>query len=99
MANTSEFSVGPRLGFVGVGTMNCAIIEGLLKLPTSGTRIIDHFSLPIFVSPRGSVKVAGLFDKHGNQKIHIRQNNQEVLDLSDVIFIGVRPEQVKCMIV
>lgn len=99
MACAHSFNVGSRLGFIGVGTINSAVIEGIFKIPTSSNSIIDHhFSLPIFVSPRGKVKVDGLLKKHGVKKIHICQSNQEVLDNADVIFIGVRPEQVVPML-
>ena len=88
------FKVGSRLGFLGVGTMNSAIIEGILNLPISKDCVSDNFSVPIFVSPRGSLKVASLLKKHGHTKIHVCKDNQDLLDKSDVVFIGVRPEQV-----
>ena len=94
MAGNHNINVGSRLGFIGVGTINSAIIEGLLNTTNSSNRIGKHFSLPVFVSPRGKIKVEGLLKKHGPENIRICQNNQEVLDMSDVIFIGVRPQQV-----
>ena len=89
-----NFKVGSRLGFLGVGTMNSAIIEGILNLPISKDCVSDNFSVPIFVSPRGSMKVSSLLKKHGNTKIRVCKDNQDLLDKSDVVFIGVRPEQV-----
>ena len=94
MADGHNFNVGSRLGFIGVGTINSAIIEGIFKIPTSSNCIRQHFSLPIFVSPRGREKVDGLLSKHGVKRIHVCQSNQDVLYKADVIFIGVRPEQV-----
>ena len=94
MSFDCEFKVGSRIGFLGVGTMNSAIIEGILNLPISKDCVSDNFSVPIFVSPRGSMKVASLLKKHGNTKIHVCKDNQDLLDKSDVVFIGVRPEQV-----
>ena len=94
MSFDSDFKVGSRLGFLGVGTMNSAIIEGILNLPISKNCVSDNFSVPIFVSPRGSMKVASLLETHGNTKIRVCKDNQDLLDKSDVVFIGVRPEQV-----
>ena len=94
MSFDCDFKVGPRLGFLGVGTMNSAIIEGILTLPISKDCVSDNFSVPIFVSPRGSMKVASLLKKHGSTMIHVCKDNQDLLDKSDVVFIGVRPEQV-----
>ena len=94
MSFDCDFKVGSRLGFLGVGTMNSAIIEGILNLPISKDCVSDNFSVPIFVSPRGSMKVASLLKKHGSTMIHVCKDNQDLLDKSDVVFIGVRPEQV-----
>ena len=94
MSFDCNFKVGSRLGFLGVGTMNSAIIEGILNLPISKDCVSDNFSVPIFVSPRGSMKVSSLLKKHGNTKIRVCKDNQDLLDKSDVVFIGVRPEQV-----
>ena len=94
MAYNGDFLAGRKLGFIGVGTMNSAIIEGILKLPIKEKSIINHFSLPIYVSPRGMVKVSELLKKHGAQKINVCLDNQDVLNNADVIFLGVRPEQV-----
>ena len=94
MSFDCNFKVGSRLGFLGVGTMNSAIIEGILNLPISKYCVSDNFSLPIFISPRGSMKVSSLLKRHGNTKIRVCKDNQDLLDKSDVVFIGVRPEQV-----
>ena len=94
MSFECDFKVGSRLGFLGVGTMNSAIIEGILNLPISKGCVSDNLSVPIFVSPRGLTKVASLLEKHGSTMIHVCKDNQDLLDKSDVVFIGVRPEQV-----
>ena len=94
MEYSSKFNVGQNLGFLGVGTMNSAIIEGILKLPMNSKNMIGQFTLPIYVSPRGAMKVGALLAKHGKEKIHICQDNQDVLNKANVIFLGVRPEQV-----
>ena len=88
------FTVGHKLGFIGVGIMNGAIISGICKLSSLPNKINDNFSYPIFVSPRGKTKVEKLLAEYGQDKIMVCQNNQDVLNHADVIFIGVRPEQV-----
>ena len=93
MASTSESCVGRTLGFIGVGTMNGAIIEGLLKLHMQENNL-QHFSFPFYLSPRGKNKVETLKEKYGEQLINVCKDNQEVLRNADVIFLGVRPEQV-----
>ena len=93
MASNSEFCVGRTLGFIGVGTMNGAIIEGLLKLHMQENNL-QHFSVPFYLSPRGKDKVDTLKEKYDKQLINICKDNQEVLRNADVIFLGVRPEQV-----
>ena len=93
MASNSESCVGRTLGFIGVGTMNGAIIEGLLKLHMQENNL-QHFSVPFYLSPRGKNKVETLKEKYGEQLINVCKDNQEVLRNADVIFLGVRPEQV-----
>ena len=94
ISDSCNFKVGSKLGFIGVGVINSAIITGLCKISSSLNKINEHFSLPIFVSPRGHSRVASLLSEHGTQKIYVCKDNQEVLDKAGVIFIGVRPEQV-----
>ena len=93
MASNFDFRIGQTLGFLGVGTMNSAIIEGILKLHLSKNKL-QHFSLPIYLSPRSKIKVDALKEKHGDHLIKVCKDNQDVLDNADVIFWGVRPEQV-----
>ena len=94
ISDNPNFTVGSKLGFIGVGVINSAIITGLFKISTSSNSINEHFSLPIFVSPRGKSRVSELQNEHGAQKIYVCKDNQEVLNNADVILIGVRPEQV-----
>ena len=42
MASNFDFRIGQTLGFLGVGTMNSAIIEGILKLHLSENKL-QHF--------------------------------------------------------
>ena len=93
MASDSGFHVGQKLGFIGVGTMNSAIIKGILKAYKSESNL-EHFSVPIYISPRGRVKAVALKEEYGDDLIKVCKDNQDVLRKSDVIFLGVRPEQV-----
>ncbi|NAS32141.1 NAD(P)-binding domain-containing protein [Flavobacteriaceae bacterium R38] len=70
-----------KLGFIGVGKIASAVIEGLC------TSTIENIN--IYLSPRNKDNVAKLTNRFSNtQKM---QSNQEVLDASDVIFIALRP--------
>ena len=75
---------GTRYGFVGVGTMSSAIVRGLCTLPAPATNIV--------LSPRGAERAAALA-KDFPSMCTIAASNQEVLDKSDVIFVGVLPKQ------
>ena len=73
-----------RYGFVGVGTMSSAIVRGMCTLPGDPACIV--------LSPRGAVKAAALAAEFPD-KVTIASGNQEVVDKSDVVFIGVLPKQ------
>lgn len=72
------------LGFVGIGTMNSAIVRGLCTLDKPPSAIV--------MSPRNAVKAAALHAEFP-AITSIAENGQEVLDRSDIIFIGVLPKQ------
>ena len=93
MASNHGFLVGQNLGFIGVGTMNTAIIKGILNVYKS-EKNLGHFSVPIYISPRGREKAKALKEKYGDDLIKVCKDNQDVLRKADVIFLGVRPEQV-----
>jgi len=93
MATNSGIAVGQNLGFIGVGTMNSAIIEGILKVYNSES-FSNHFAVPIYISLRGKLNVEALKAKHGDDLIKVCENNQDILRKADIIFLGVRPEQV-----
>ena len=77
-------SSSPRYGFVGVGTMSSAIVRGLCTLPVPPSSIV--------LSPRGAEKAAALAAQFPSV-VTIAGSNQEVLERSDVVFIGVLPKQ------
>ena len=70
-----------RIGFIGVGNIAAAIVEGLC---TSG-----FAGLEIFLSPRNMTRSAALVAAHSN--VRRLGSNQEVLDQSEIVFIAVRP--------
>ena len=81
---TSAMTQDSTLGFVGIGTMNNAIVRGLCTLDTPPKAIV--------LSPRSAAKAAALqaeFPKLAT----IAEDNQQVVDQSDIIFIGVLPKQ------
>jgi pyrroline-5-carboxylate reductase len=67
----------PKLGFIGVGTMNAAIVRGLCSLPTEEAEKI--FSLPLYLSPRNAENAAKLYEELGlgGKKIKVcaKRNN------------------------
>ena len=71
------------VGFVGVGTMNSAIVRGLCTLETPPNAIV--------LSPRNAEKAAALQAEFPGL-VTIAADNQAVADASDVIFIGVLPK-------
>jgi pyrroline-5-carboxylate reductase len=71
-------------GFVGIGTMSSAIIRGLCTLAEAPKSII--------VSPRNAAKAAALSHAHPSI-VSVAASNQDVLDRSHVVFIGVLPKQ------
>ncbi|MGV2497440.1 pyrroline-5-carboxylate reductase [Pelagerythrobacter aerophilus] len=69
-----------RLGFIGTGTITAAIIEGL---SASGEEAI-------VVSPRNADIAADLSFRFAN--VERAENNQAVLDRSEVVVLAVRPQ-------
>tara|TARA_Y100000591_G_C21797373_1_gene680110 strand:+ start:817 stop:1575 length:759 start_codon:yes stop_codon:yes gene_type:complete len=71
-----------NLGFIGTGNITSDVVSGISKSKISYTRII--------LSPRNKKKAQYLKKKF--KKISIARSNQEVIDSSDWIFIGVLPK-------
>jgi len=71
-----------NLGFIGTGNITSDVVSGISKSKISYTRII--------LSPRNKKKAQYLKKKF--KKIFIAKNNQEVINASDWIFIGVLPK-------
>jgi len=71
-----------KLGFVGTGNISSDVIRGICNSKISFKKII--------VSPRNRNKAKKL--KKEFKKVTIAKNNQEVIDKSDWVFLGVLPE-------
>lgn len=69
-----------RIGFIGVGEISSAMVEGLS----------DDVAAPpqISLSPRGASTSAALAAKYAN--VQVRAGNQDVVDHSDLVVIAVR---------
>jgi pyrroline-5-carboxylate reductase len=74
----------PSYGFIGIGTMSSAIVRGLCTLAEAPSSII--------LSPRNATKAATLLQAHPSI-VSVAASNQDVLDRSNVVFIGVLPKQ------
>jgi pyrroline-5-carboxylate reductase len=70
-----------NLGFVGTGEITAAIVTGLCSA--------SNHDLSIRLSPRNHVIAKRLAERFA--VVSIASSNQEVLDLSDVVVIAVRP--------
>ena len=71
-----------NLGFIGTGNITSDVVSGISKSKISYKKII--------LSPRNIKKAQFLKKKF--KKISIAKNNQEVINASDWIFIGVLPK-------
>jgi pyrroline-5-carboxylate reductase len=71
-----------KLGFIGTGNITTAVVEGLCTLgaPSNAIR----------VSPRNAEKAKFLAAKFS--RVGVAENNQAVLDASDIIFLALRPQ-------
>lgn len=74
------------IGFIGCGTIAAAIATGLLTQT-------QHPLERIYVSHRSEAKSAALVEKFGTNKVTVCQDNQEIVDASDVVFLCVLPKQ------
>ena len=70
-----------RIGFIGVGKIASAIVEGLCTSGIAG--------LEIFLSPRNEATATMLAAKFSG--VTRLESNQEVLDRSSVVIVSVRP--------
>ena len=85
MTRTADLQVG----FVGCGTMSSAIVHGLCTLDAPPRSVV--------VSPRNAEKAAELYEAFPSL-VRVAASNQEVLDSSDTVFIGVLPKLAEAVI-
>jgi len=72
-----------RLGFIGTGAISAAVIHGISKAWGDGNQIT--------VSPRSAEVSEDLAQRY--RWVRRAVSNQEVVDDSDVVFLGVMPQQ------
>lgn len=77
-----------KIGFIGCGKMAGAIIKGILK---SGFISADR----ILASKSNKDNIKEISEKLG---VKITLNNKEIAEFGDIIFIGVKPNQVKTVL-
>jgi pyrroline-5-carboxylate reductase len=70
-----------KIGFIGIGRIASAVVEGLSTSEANG--------LDIFLSPRNEKASAYLAGKYAD--VRRLESNQEVLDNSDMVVIALRP--------
>ena len=71
-----------KLGFIGTGNISSDVVTGICRSKIAFKKII--------ISPRNKKKAANLSRKF--KKVYIAKNNQEVINKSDWVFLGVLPE-------
>jgi pyrroline-5-carboxylate reductase len=70
-----------QIGFIGVGKITNAIVEGLCTSSIENTQL--------YLSPRNEANARRLAEKYA--QVERLESNQQVVDQSDIIFIAVRP--------
>lgn len=70
-----------HIGFIGVGKITNAIVEGLCTSSIENTQIC--------LSPRNEANAQQLAKKY--KQVERLESNQQVVDRSDIVFIAVRP--------
>jgi pyrroline-5-carboxylate reductase len=77
-----------KLGFIGIGKIASAVVEGLCRSEAKG--------MEFFLSPRNEKVSTWLADKHAavvgeHNTVRRMGSNQAVLDNSDIVVIALRP--------
>lgn len=70
-----------QIGFIGVGKITNAIVEGLCTSSIENTQL--------WLSPRNEANARHLADKYAS--VQRLDSNQQVVDRSDIVFVAVRP--------
>jgi len=82
-----------NLGFIGVGNIAAALVEGFSTAATPGPQrtgaVVDAGDLELFLSPRNEARSKALAGKY--PRVTRLETNQAVLDRSEIVIISVRP--------
>jgi len=78
-----------KLGFIGVGNIAAALVEGFSTGGAGGPRD----DLELFLSPRNEARSKALAARY--PRVTRLESNQAVLDLSEIVIISVRPPVAK----
>ncbi len=70
-----------QIGFIGVGKISNAIVEGLCSSSIENMRI--------YLSLRNEANARRLAEKYA--QVQRMESNQQVVDQADIVFIAVRP--------
>ena len=73
-----------NIGFIGTGEISAAVIEGML---------LENPSRTIVISPRSASVSSELAARHAS--VTRALDNQSVVDASDVVCLGIRPQQAR----
>eukprot|EP00927_Polykrikos_kofoidii_P075271 TRINITY_DN71384_c0_g1_i1.p1 TRINITY_DN71384_c0_g1~~TRINITY_DN71384_c0_g1_i1.p1 ORF type:complete len:331 (-),score=63.61 TRINITY_DN71384_c0_g1_i1:11-919(-) len=83
------------IGFVGVGTLSCAVVRGLMAAAAAKSSAPPR----IVLSPRNAEKVAKLASEYkATGVVRVAASNQEVVDTSDCIIVAVLPKQAEAVL-
>ena len=90
------------LGIIGVGTLTSAIVTGICDHHFDGPPLTPDRTYDIILSPRSTEKVSSLVFKYGrpvestdsSTLLGVATCNQNVVDNSDIVVLGVLPDQV-----
>jgi pyrroline-5-carboxylate reductase len=77
-----------KVGFVGCGTIAAAICTGLNSQTSDASVKITHS----YVSTRSASKSTALLEKFGPDKITVMENNQDIVDSAELVFLCVLPQ-------
>lgn len=84
--------MGMRIGFIGVGEIASAMVEGLNKGVNAG----DAESLSFLLSPRNAQRASDL--AAAIPSAEVCASNQDVVDRSDLIVLAVLPQQTEAVL-
>ena len=70
-----------NIGFIGTGHISSSVIEGILKSKLTIKKI--------YISPRNQLIAKKLRKKF--KKVNIAKHNQQVIDMSDWVFLAITP--------